>query len=431
MPKDLPSNVEAEKAVLGSLLIDQDVAHLVFPILKPDNFYDTKHQKLYYIMMELESKGHPSDYITVGNRLHETGEYQEVGGRDYLIELMQSTPSSLHVEVYARIVKNYYKLRQLIISANKVLTTAYDVDTDNVNAVLDKAADTLYNVFRDEAEKSLVNSEQLMLEYWTNLEKRFNNPMVAETSTGFPELDVTINGYAPSDLVVVAGRPSWGKSSWIMSSILELGKSGVPIALFPYEMSRLQTSQRFISMMSDVPLQKIKSAVGLSSDELAKITKAVSDFSKFPIYIDSNSFGDIFYLTSAIRAYVSRHNVKVVFIDYLQIIPTHTDNLTIEYGMITRTLKTLATSLGITLVLVSQLNRNQEHRGGRPQLSDLRQSGRIEEDADVVLFIYRDTEGDLPEDGEVIVAKNRNGPRGNQISVLFEPETTHFIGRKI
>jgi replicative DNA helicase len=250
-------------------------------------------------------------------------------------------------------------------------------------------------------------------------------------STGFPELDIVTGGFVPSDLIVVAGRPSWGKTSFVMTTMMHIAKAGTPCVLFPYEMSRMQTTQRMIAQMSGVSLTKVKTAVGLRQDELDKITSAVSDLSTLPLFVDANAFGDIYYLTSAIRGYVARYDIKVVYIDYLQIIPTLTDDLVNEFGKITRTLKTLATALGITVVLVSQLNRSVEHRDTKkPRLSDLRQSGRIEEDADIVLFVYRDTDSETPELGELVVSKNRNGPAGGSIDVLFDPETTLFTGRR-
>jgi replicative DNA helicase len=432
MSKNLPCNLEAEKATLGSILIDQNVAHLVFPVLRAEHFFDERNRMIYQAMVELESVSKPSDYITETNKWVTDNPEQAGTGSAYIVELMQSTPSSLHAEHYATIVRNYYKLRQLILSTTKILDTAYKADTENINFILDEAASLLYNLFRDDADKSVATARDMMEEYWDNLEIRYANPLLAEFSTGFQELDAVTAGYVPGDLIVIAGRPSWGKTSFMMSSILHLGKAGVPCAMFPYEMSRLQTSQRFVSMMSNVPLVKAKSAVGLTTDDLVKMTEAVSEFSKYPIYADSNSSGDIYYLVAAIRAYVSRHNIKVVFIDYLQIIPTYTDDLTNEYGRITRTLKTLATSLNITIVLVSQLNRAIESRAERkPQLSDLRQSGRIEEDADIVLFVFRDVDSDTPEVTDLMVSKNRNGPRGGSISLLFDPETTHFVGRTL
>jgi len=237
-----------------------------------------------------------------------------------------------------------------------------------------------------------------------------------------------VAGYNKGDLVVVAGRPSQGKTSLIMGSLVSLGQAGVSSVLFPYEMSRLQSTQRFISLLSRVNLQKVRMAVGLSQDESDRITQAALAFKELPIYLDNNSFGDVYYLTSAIRRYVNQYSTKVVFIDYLQIIPTLTDDLTNEYGKITRILKSLATSLNITVVLVSQLNRAVESRAdNRPKMFDLRQSGMIEENADIVIMVYRNL-NESPEEAEINTVKNRNGPIG-MINLFFDSETTRFIGR--
>jgi replicative DNA helicase len=405
---------------------------MVFQVLRPDDFYEVRNSVVYKAMLDLESEAAPVDFITVVNKLKEQGKLEDVGGQGYLTELMQSTPSSLHADYYAQAVKDFAKLRNIVTTASQVVGVANGVHSESVKGILDKAATLLYNVLKEEDVQGLETSRQLAEAYWDDLTERIENPIVARISTGFPELDVVTGGFVPSDLMIVAGRPSWGKTSLAMTSLMHLARAGVPCALFPYEMSKLQTTQRFISQMSGVPLLKVKSAVGLTQSELDKITATVSELSTLPLYVDSNAFGDIYYLVSAIRGYVARYGVKVICIDYLQIIPTLTDDLTNEFGKITRALKTLATALDITIILVSQLNRNLEHRETkRPRLSDLRQSGRIEEDADIVLFAYRDLDGDTPEMAELIVAKNRNGPAGGSVDALFNPETTLFEGRML
>jgi replicative DNA helicase len=430
--QELPNNIEAEKAAIGSILIDSDIAPLIFQVLRPDDFYEVKNSVVYKAMLDLEAEAAPVDFITVVNKLKEQGRLETIGGQGYLTELMQSTPSSLHADYYAQAVKDFAKLRNIVTTASKVVGVANGVQSESVKGILDKAANLLYNVLKEEELQGLTTARQLAEDYWDDLSERIKNPIVAKVTTGFPELDIVTGGFVPSDLIIIAGRPSWGKTSLAMTSLTHLARSGVPSVLFPYEMSKLQTTQRFISQMSGVPLLKVKSAVGLTQSELDKITMTVSELSELPLYIDGNAFGDIYYLVSAIRGYVARYGVKVVCIDYLQIIPTLTDDLTNEFGKITRALKTLATALDITIILVSQLNRNLEHRDTkRPRLSDLRQSGRIEEDADIVIFTYRDLDSDVPEMAELIVAKNRNGPAGGAVEALFDPETTLFTGRML
>jgi replicative DNA helicase len=428
----VPHNLEAERAALGSVLIDVDIAPLVLSVLRPADFFEGSHRVIYGAMLELEEEQIAIDYVTVSNRLQELGRYEDIGGSKYLTELMQSTPSSLHADYYAQAVKDFAKLRSIVQTAERIVSTASGTRPESIKAILDKAGDLLYNALKDEETARLVDARMLAEHYWDDLTRRVENPVVASTTTGFPELDVVTGGFVPSDLIILAGRPSWGKTSFGMSTLLNTAKSGTSCVMFPYEMSEIQTTQRFISQMTGVSLTKVKTAVGLQQGELDKITQAVSDLSELPLYVDTNTFGDIYYLTAAIRGYVARYDVKVVFIDYLQIIPTLTDDLTNEFGRITRTLKTLATALGITIILVSQLNRNVEHReGGKPKLADLRQSGRIEEDADIVIFVYRDVNGEFPEIGEIIVAKNRNGPAGGSVQTLFDPTTTLFTGRAL
>ncbi len=342
---------------------------------------------------------------------------------------MESTPSSLHIEYYAGIVRDYYKLRELILTSRRIGKEAESAKPDEIGSVLDKSLESLYGVFSKAESNTISNSRAMMEEFWKHFELRYQNPGLVGTSTGYVELDAVIDGYAPTDLVIVAGRPSWGKTSFAMNSMARLGRDGVSSVLFAYEMSTLQSEQRFVSIISGVGLQKVKTATGLDSHELDKIVSATSELAEYPLWIDSNTTGDIYYLTSAIRRYVQQYEVKVIFIDFLQIVPTNSDDLVREYGKITRMLKNLATSLGVTIVLVSQLNRKIEHENRKPRLSDLRDSGNIEEHADVVLFTYRVPAGDTPEEAELIIGKNRNGPIGS-FSLFFDEETTRFLGRE-
>ncbi len=425
----LPHNLDAEKAALGAFLLDSDITYLGLPLLEPEYFYDAKHKLIYTAIQDVSKDGLPVDFITVADKLQERNQLENVGGTDYLTNLMQSTPTSLHIEHYAGIVKNYYKLRTLIITSSGIIQEAQVANPEEVSQALDKSLEKLYNIFTDTDRQSTSNSREMMEEFWNFFQRRYEEPGKVDISTGFIELDAVIDGYAATDLIIVAGRPSWGKTSLVMNSILRVGKAGVPCVLFTYEMSRLQTEQRFISTMAGVNLQKIKTAAGLTSEEISSIVNCTGEFAEYPVWIDNNSSGDIYYLTSAIRRYHRQHGVKVFFIDYLQNIPLLTDNATTEIGRMTRILKGLATSLGITIVLVSQLNRKIESEKRKPKLSDLRQSGEIEEDSDVVIFVYRNLEGDTPEDTEIMIAKNRNGPIGS-FNLYFDEECVRFIGRE-
>jgi len=422
----LPHNTDAEMAVLGSILLDPDAGFNVYSMLREEFFYSEQHRLIFKAMLDLVLDGKPVDFVTVSNKLTEAGALDIAGGTNYLMRLMQSSPSTLHIEYYAGIVRDYFKLRSLVTASNKISKMAGEANPSGVAELLESFSDMLYGIFKDDAQ--LVDSKTLMREYWNDFESKYNEPGSHSIPTGYYEMDAVIGGYNPGDLIVVAGRPSQGKTSLIMGSMLHLGSIGVPSVLFPYEMSRLQTSQRLVSILSGVNLGKIRTAVGLTQQELDSIGDAVRKIDSYVMYFDDNAFGDIYYITSAVRRYVNQYKIKVAFIDYLQIIPTHTDDLTNEYGRITRSLKNLARSLGITVVLLSQLNRSVETRsGGKPRLSDLRQSGRIEEDADVVFMIHRDVET-APEDAEIIVAKNRNGPIGS-FNLYFNPTLTKFSGR--
>lgn len=425
---NLPWNEDAELALLGSILLDKSLAYNVFPVIKEEYFHSSNNRVVYQGMQDLLSAGEPVDFVTLSNQIEKSGKLDLIGGPSYLVKLMQSSPESLHIEHYANIVRDYYKLRILVITANQISTKAQKSDLQNVNLLLEEFSQSLYGIFQAGQEKSTSNAGFLMEEFYKDFEYRYNNPGGLEISTGFLELDAVLNGYNPGDLVIIAGRPSQGKTALAMSSMLSLGLEQVPCVLFPREMSRLQTSQRFVSMLSHVGLSKVRTGRGLSEKDLQDMNTAIKTIERTSILVD-NDFGDINQISSAIRMYQSRYSTKVVFIDYLQLIPMYSDDLTNEIGNATRTLKTLARSLNITVVLLSQLNRGVESRsGGRPRASDLRQSGRIEEDADVVILLHRDEE--VPEDAEIIIAKNRQGPTGS-VNLLFQPEVTLFSGRRI
>lgn len=425
----LPRNIEAEKATLGSMLLDPLSIFSALPLLKSQYFYDYQNRLVFEAITDLVIEDAPVDMVTVTGCLKSKKKLDDAGGSAYLLELIDSTPTSLHIEYYANLVKRYAKLREIAETARKVYTEITSITTGDIQTVLDKSSDLLYNSLMEDRFKDSVSQTGLMDDFMERFMDKEQGFVVAEVSTGFPGLDVVTGGYNASDLFVVAGRPSWGKTSFVMSSMLELAKSSVPSLLFSYEMSQIQTAERFVSMSSGVPLMKVRSGTGLTQEELDKVVAASLAFNKYPVYIDTN-VGDIYYLVSVIKSHVQQHKVRVVAIDYLQIIPMDSDNLVIEIGKITRMLKTLAVSLDITIILVSQLNRSVEHRDNKkPRLADLRQSGRIEEDADVVLFVVRDTEGETPEDAKLFVGKNRNGPAGGSLDLDFQASITRFRSR--
>jgi len=244
----LPCNLEAERASLGSFLVDSGVTYLGLPILKPEFYYEERHRTIFEAVREISQEGHPVDFVTVSNKLQEYNKLEKVGGVDYLTELMESTPSSLHIEYYAGIVRDYYKLRELIITSRRISKEAESTKPEDINTVLDRSLESLHGVFSNTVVNSVASSREMMEEFWKYFEYRYDNPGTVEVSTGYIELDAALDGYSPTDLVVIAGRPSWGKTSFAMNSMVRLARNGTPSALFSYEMSRLQSEQRFISI---------------------------------------------------------------------------------------------------------------------------------------------------------------------------------------
>lgn len=425
----LPYNLDAEIAVLGSVLIDSNMAVLAFPKLRPEYFYDGRNRMIYQAVQELNLGGYPVDMVSVSNKLQAQGNLDKVGGMPYLSGLIEPTHSTLHVEYYADLVAGYAKLRQLASTSAKFLQDIGQTSPLEVQNLIDSLTAEIFDSSMGLTNSRAVDSKTVMNEFWDDFSRRYESGVHVELSTGYDELDAVVGGYNKGNLVILAGRPSQGKTALMLCSLLKVAQSGVPVAIFSYEMSRLELAQRWNSMFSGVPLVSIRTASGIGDKEMDSLVRATGQIAEMPIVIDPNPFGDLLYLMGAIRRYVLLHKVKVVGIDYLQIMPMRGDDLVNEIGHITRTLKLLSQSLGITIILISQLNRSLEARADKkPKPSDLRQSGRIEEDADTILMVYRDIENS-PEDGEIGIAKNRNGPTGT-VNLFFVEETASFEGRK-
>jgi len=418
----VPYSAETEEATIGSLLIDKDSMYLGLPLLKPEYFYNSSLRAVFSAIQELTLTDSPIDTVTV---LDKARSFDQTITPDYLEELKTKTPSSVHIEYYAEILGGYYKARALLDLSSRVSSIAQTANPQKITELVTKFSDDMHTVLAESSE--MHTAKDVMTAMWEQFQSAYERGGKVETSTGFLELDAFTGGFNKGDLVVVGGRPSVGKTSLALSSMLALIKQQIPCALFSYEMPQAQIGQRLAAMDSGVSLVKVRTTAGLVQEEMDKFVKSTGWLSGLPFFVDDGN-GDIHYLAAAIRRYVRTKQVKVVYVDYLGLIPMYSDNPTIELGNFTRTLKLLATSLNVTIVLCAQLNRAVEGRAeGIPRLSDLRQSGRIEEDADIVAFVHRNKDV-LPEDATLVLAKNRNGPIGS-VDLFFEPVTTKFAGR--
>lgn len=435
-----PQAVEVEQAVLGALLLDRDAFHDVMDILTPESFYDERHGMIYEAIVNLFTQSRPIDVLTVADQLGRQGTLEAAGGRAYLSQLSLRVASSANIEHHARIIAQKHIMRELIRIATEVLQDAYSETTD-VFDLLDKVEQHLYEVTATNLKRDYHTSAGLaaqLLEHLEELRKKTDG--LTGVPSGYPALDRLTSGFQPSDLIIVAARPAMGKTAFVLNVARNIAmdyKQGV--AIFSLEMASLQLMQRLLSMQSRVESTKLRSGK-LDEVEWQQVLKAIEDLSEAPIFIDDTPGINIFELRAKCRRLKSKHDIQLVVIDYLQLMSGGPDskrgNREQEISAISRALKGLAKELNVPVIALSQLSRAVEMRGGekRPQLSDLRESGAIEQDADIVSFLYRPeyygmTESEEGESligiTELIIAKHRNGPT-DTIKLRFENEIGLF-----
>jgi replicative DNA helicase len=417
-----------EEAVLGAMMIDKKGIDDVIDILNPDAFYDTKHQEIYAAIFELFQNSEPIDLLTVSNLLKKNGKLEFVGGDFFLIRLTQKVASSAHIEFHARIILQKYIQRRLISISSEIIENAYDESTD-VFDLLDDAEGKLFEVTQGNLKKSSEDAGSLVKQALKKIQEIGNQEGMSGLATGFTKLDALTSGWQPSDLVIIAARPGMGKTAFVISMAKNMAIDfNHGVAVFSLEMSSVQLITRMISSETGLTSEKLRKG-NLEPHEWEQLNVKVKKLSDAPIFIDDTPSLSIFDLRAKARRLVSQHGVKIIVIDYLQLMTAGGKaggNREQEISMISRNLKALAKELSVPVIALSQLSRAVETRGGskRPLLSDLRESGAIEQDADIVSFIFRPeyygmTEWDDDEhtpcegQGEFIVAKHRNGGLDN------------------
>lgn len=436
-----PQALEIERMVLGALMIDKDAFSIVSEIIRPETFYEPRHQKIFLAIRTLNMDEKPVDIMTVVEELKHEGTLDSIGGAEYIIELSSRVASSAHIEYHAHILAQKFLARQLISFASRVETNAFD-ETLDIDAVMQKAEGELFEISQKNMKQDYTQIDPVITLAVETLQKASaNKGGLTGVPSGYTKLDEKTSGWQPSDLVIIAGRPAMGKTSLALSIAKNIAVDyREPIAFFSLEMSNVQLVQRLMSNVCEIPGNKILNGQ-LTADEWERLDKNLRQLTGAPIYVDDTPGLSVFELRTKARRLVREKGVKVIMIDYLQLMNANGmrfGNRQEEVSTISRSLKGLAKELNIPILALSQLNRTVENREGlegkRPQLSDLRESGAIEQDADLVLFVHRpeyyrifkDEKGnDLHGKAQVIIAKHRKGGMGD-ILLDFKGEFTRF-----
>jgi replicative DNA helicase len=429
-----PQSIEAEQAVIGALLIDPNAIAKVVDIIKADNFYKQAHKLIYSTVVNLFNNNEPIDVVTVSESLKSNDKLEQAGGRAYINDLALSVITSANIEYYAKIVADKAIMRDLIKAGGEIATIAYE--DSNPEKAVDKAEQLVFNIAQRKTPDNLTHVGEIVLDSYNLIEARYNNrDELIGVPSGFYDLDSLTAGFQPSDLIIVAARPSMGKTAFCLNIAQEVGiRKKKPVAIFSLEMSREQLVQRMLCSEAEIDSNRLRTG-HMHAEDWAKLAKAMNDMGDCPIFIDDSPGLSISEMRAKCRRLCMREKeLGLIIIDYLQLMEgsdNRKQDRVQEISGISRGLKGLARELKVPVIALSQLSRAVESRQNkRPMLSDLRESGSIEQDADIVMFIYRE-EYYEPENlekknkAEIIVAKHRNGPVGS-VELLFQNNITKF-----
>ena len=429
-----PQNIEVEKSILSAILIENNTLPEVLEILSEKDFYREAHQKIFAAMVDLFERNEPADLITVTNILKERGRLESVGGASYLAELVDTVPMATNAVHYAKIIREKATLRRLMERAASITARCFE-DRGNVEEVLDFAEQSIFDISEDKVRPTFHSLADILPDTYKAVEDAYENKiLVTGVPTGYRELDQKTSGLQPGDLIVIAGRPSMGKTALALNIAQNAGMhTAVPVGIFSLEMSKEQLSLRMLSSEARIDSSKMRSGF-LSESDLARINRAAGALYDLPIYIDDSPAISALEIRAKARRMKMEKGLGLVIVDYLQLMRgrASAERRELEISEISGSLKALAKEINLPVVALSQLNRKVEDRSNkRPVLSDLRESGAIEQDADVIVFIYRDEvynkEEDNPNRGtaEINVAKQRNGPTG-MVKLTFLEHCTRF-----
>ena len=432
--RQVPASPEAEAAVLGSMLLDRECIGDVVQAIGADSFSLTEHRILYDAILALYENNSEIDLVLLRDELKKRNSLEAVGGVDYLVRVAESVPSASNALYYANIVKEKAMLRDLAHACGQILNEACE-DGGDVGDKLDTAEKRIFEVTEQKIQGSAVPINDLITEAFENIEARKGGDGVTGLPTGFEELNHMLCGFQRGEMVIVAGRPSMGKTSFALNIAENIGvKEELPVVIFSLEMSKQQLVERILCSHSGINSQAVRKGM-VGTDDMAKLTQAGGELYGKPIYIDDTPGLTPLMIRAKCRRLKSQHNIQAVFIDYMQLMSLggRVESRQQEISTISRYLKSLARELDVPVVVLSQLNRAAEGREGhRPRMSDLRESGSIEQDADVIILLHREdyyhrgeTDWEETNTAEVIIAKQRNGPTGT-VELMFDGSTTRF-----
>jgi replicative DNA helicase len=431
-----PHNLEAEEAVLGSILIDNEAMIKIADIVEPEDFYKGAHKVIMEAMVGLYKKRLPIDILSLSNKLDEVGALQEIGGRSYLVGLANAVPTSANIATYANIVQKKSTLRKLIQSATSIVQLGFE-EGEEVDKILDQSEQALFQVSQKQTKQNFVSIQNILSDAFERIDELHKDGGQSQgIKTGYTELDGILGGFHRSDLVILAARPSMGKTSLALDIGRQVAKQGIPVGVFSLEMSKEQLVDRMLCAEADVDLWKMRTG-NLSDNgahgDFPRIGHAMGVLSEIPLYIDDGANCNIMEIRTKCRRLQMEHGLGMIIIDYLQLMEGRKgggESRVQEVAEISRSLKHLARELNVPVIALSQLSRAVENLNPPiPKLSHLRESGSIEQDADVVMFVYREDyyKKDTPRKGitDVIIAKHRNGPVG-QVELYFDQAKASF-----
>ena len=414
-----PHDIEAEQAVIGSMLTDQEAVYAAIERLKPEDFYREDNKQIYTAILNIYNKAEPIDIITLKAELSSMGKLDAVGGLEYKVELPEKVPTTANVDRYIKIVEEKSLLRNLIRAANEILSSGY-AQEDDVENIVDHAEKKIFDVMQKKSQKGYTTIKDVLVESFTKLEELYNQKEhITGVPTGFAELDKKTAGLHGSELILIAARPAMGKSAFALNiGSYAATRANVPVAIFSLEMSKEQVGNRILCSEALVDSNNVRTGE-LNDEELGKLAETSGELSQAPIYIDDTPGISVMEIRAKCRKLKLEKNIGLVIIDYLQLIQGSgkTSSREQEIAEISRSLKILAKEIEVPVIALSQLSRAVEARPDhRPMLSDLRESGSIEQDADIVMFLYRDDyyneDSEKKNIAEVIIAKQRAGSTG-------------------
>ena len=428
-----PQNIDAEKSLLGSILLRPSSILEILDLIEEDDFYVHKHKLIFRAMLELSRLGDPIDLVSLSEKMKSMGLLAQIGGVSYLNEIANTVPNASNIEYYQKVVKGKSLLRKLIEAGNYISQLGYEED-EKIEEVLDSAEKRVFEITNSpNTSRKFLSMRDLVPKSWERIEKLADGgEHLRGIPTGYQALDSILSGFQKSDLVILAARPSTGKTALALDLARKIAvRENLPVAFFSLEMSAEQLTDRMLSAEAQVDAWRIRTGKGLTDDDFSRISQAMEVLSHAPIYIEDTPGNNILAMKATARRLKAEHDLGIIFVDYLQLMnPTKNyESMVNQVTEISRSLKSLARELDVPVIALSQLSRAVESRGGKPRLSDLRDSGSIEQDADVVMFLHRERKEDgvgRSEIVDILIEKHRNGSTGHA-QLFFDSARTTFL----